>query len=74
MLCSPELGSITLTLPLVNVILIIEYKVEESCSDSCVSLLPGCIRILLELKYLETIEIDGIEGLIFPFILKDGLC
>ena len=69
-LVGPEFCSISGSLPISDLILIVDYEINESTSDGDVSLVPCGILILLQLENLETIEIDGVDSLLLPLLIK----
>ncbi len=62
-----------MALPVADFILVVNNEIDKGTSESDVGLLPGGIGILLQLKNLETIEVDGVDGLLLPFLVKHGL-
>jgi hypothetical protein len=68
-LARPELSSISGTLPVSDLILVVHNEVDKGTGYGNVSLLPCSVLVLLELKDLEAIEIDGIDGLFLPFLV-----
>jgi len=61
-----------LALPLQDIIFVAEDKAKERFCEINVSLLPVGVRLLFQLQDLKAIEVDGIEGLILPLVLKAG--
>ncbi len=72
-LASPELGGICCTLPLSDLVLVVHNEVYEGAGDGDVSLIPCGVLVLLELKDFEAIEVDGVDGLFLPFLVKHGI-
>ena len=72
-LVGPELCSISGSLPISNLILIVDYEINKSARDSYVSFEPCGILILLQLENLEAIEIDSVDCLFLPLLIKHGV-
>ena len=72
-LVHPELSSISGTLPVSDLILVVHNEIDKGTGDGNISLLPCSVLVLLELKDFEAIEVDGVDGLFLPFLVKDGV-
>jgi hypothetical protein len=72
-LVRPELGSVSGTLPVSNLVLVVYNEIDKGTGYGDVSLLPCSVLVLLELKDFEAIEVDGVDGLFLPFLVEDGV-
>jgi hypothetical protein len=71
-LAGPKLSGIRGTLPVPNFIIVVDNEVNKCACDGNISLLPCGILILLELKDLESVEVDGVNSLFLPLLVEHG--